>query len=89
MKLFRDQFDDVAGLSLLVAGRRIDLETHQPIDAKVQIEVRKFKGLSGRGAVRQNADERAPRRLITALRRLPVRFKKDRVRGARLDAAGL
>ena len=60
MEFFRVWFDHVAGFCLFVARRRVDLETHQPVDTKVQIEVRNFKRLSGRSAVRKNADERAP-----------------------------
>ena len=88
MEFFRVWFDHVAGFCLFVARRRIDLETHQPVDTKVQIEVRNFKRLSGRSAVRKNADEGAPRGFAPAFSRLPLRFQEDRARGARLDPAG-
>ena len=86
MEFFRVWFDHVSGFCLFVARRRIDLETHQPVDTKVQIEVRNFKRLSGRSVVRKNADEGAPRGFAPAFSRLPLRFQEDRARGAAFKA---
>ena len=73
---------------LFFVGRRINLELHQPIDAKVQIEVRKFKGLRPALCGRMQTSERLAASSPPFAAFLCA-SRNGRVRGGRLDAAGL